>query len=421
MVDNYLQEIKMKGINGITKGRVDLSVPPDMPSDEVWRYGLGFPFQAAPHKAGLFCNIRRDGVRGIDYEIGSDVILFDDLSDIHSEDAIPLSRYEKTASSLTLKGPVVGGFVPLGAKLADGSPHPHAGTGFGMCWVLHYALDKNGDYNLRQYMERSSELFQFAYDGKDFQILKKETVKPGTMLPEWDLLDNFITAAIPDGQDLFLVMAAKINDVLVSGVSRWQAGANGWRPVSFVLVTGNETTWTEPSLIRDMDGSLLFSARSSRHIESGLSFDAAVWRSTDNGETWEQVIYRKECRAKSPVSINQAADGTPFVAANLPPCDRKREILCYWPLNESRTDFEECQIARDLPTEFGPEPSGSWWRIDHPTSAVVRLKDGAWHSLLVYRILDNMALEGDADPSPKTGCYVEEVLSRGKTIPTWNF
>lgn len=407
----------MKGIIGITKGCVDLTIPPDMPSDEIWRYGLGFPFQVAPHKAGLFCNIRRDGMHGIDYEIGSDVILFDDLADIHAGNAFPLSRYEKTASSLTIKGPVVGGFVPMGAKMADGSPHPHAGTGFGMCWAINYALDENGSYDFRLYTERYAELYQLTYNGKEFRILRKETLKTGTMLPEWDLLDNFITNAIPDGQDLFLVMAANTNDVLVAGVSRWQAGANGWRPVSFVPVTGNETTWTEPSLIRDTDGSLLFSARSSGEI----TFDAAVWRSTDNGETWEQVIYRKDCRSRSPVSINQAADGTPFVAANLPPLDRTREILCYWPLNESRTDFEECQIARDLPTEFGPAPSGSWWRIDHPTSAIVRLKDGAWHSLLVYRILDNMALEGDADPSPKTGCYVEEVLSRGKTIPTWNF
>ena len=45
----------MAGITGITKGRAALTVPPDAPPDEVWRYGLGFPFQVAPRKAGLFC------------------------------------------------------------------------------------------------------------------------------------------------------------------------------------------------------------------------------------------------------------------------------------------------------------------------------------------------------------------------------
>lgn len=411
----------MKGITSITKGRVDLTIPPDMPSDEVWRYGLGFPFQVAPRKAGIFCNIRRDGTNSIDLEIGSDVVLFDDLTNINASNAIPLSRYEMTTSTIIRKGPVLGGFVPLGAKLADGSPHPHAGTGFGMCIAAYNDLDKTGNYKFRLETRRDVELFQFAYDGKDFKVLQKEIFKSRSLLSGWDLMGNFITNAIPDGKDLLYVMMAKVGDVLVSGVSRWKAGEDGWHVVSFVPITGNEVTWTEGSLIRDVDGSLLFSARTSGQVESGISFDAAVWRSSDNGEIWEQVIYRKECRARSPVSINQAADGTPFVAANLPPLDRTREVLCYWPLNESRTDFEECLIARDIREEFGSAPGGSWWRIDHPNSAVVQLKDGLWHSLLIYRILDNEEVEGNADPPPQTGCYVEEVFSKGKVIPAWNF
>ncbi|MFH1007249.1 MAG: hypothetical protein V1800_07085 [Candidatus Latescibacterota bacterium] len=103
------------------------------------------------------------------------------------------------------------------------------------------------------------------------------------------------------------------------------------------------------------------------------------------------------------------------------PHERTREVLGYWPLNADRTGFEDCRIARDLPAEFGPAPSGSWWRIDHPNSAIVRLKDGAWHSLLSYRIVDNGEVESSTYPPPQTGCYVEEVLSRGKPIPTWHF
>jgi len=51
----------------------------------------------------------------------------------------------------------------------------------------------------------------------------------------------------------------------------------------------------------------------------------------------------------------------------------------------------------------------------------VQLKDGAWHSLLVYRIVDNGEIEGDAGPPPHTGCYVEEILSSGEAIPMWRF
>jgi hypothetical protein len=418
---DFFLEVAMKGITGITKGRAALTVPPDTPPNEVWRYGLGFPFQVAPRKAALFCNIRRDGTHSVDLEIGSDVVLFDDLSDIRAGNAIPLSRYEMTASSLTRKGPVLGGFVPLGAKLADGSPHPHAGTGFGMSWAIRHTLDETGNFDHRLSTERHAELFQFVYNGTDFRVLDKESVKAETLLSKWNLMANFITNAIPDGQDLFFVMVAKTGDVTVAGLSRWQAGVYGWRPVSFVPVTGEEVSWFEPSLIRDTDGSLLFSARSDWRAWPEIAFDVVVWRSIDNGKTWEQVIYRKNYRAQSTVSINQAADGTPFVVANLPPLHDTREVLCYCPLNVSRTDFTECLIVRDLPEELGPPPSGSWWRIDHPNSAIVRLKDGKWHSLLIYRIVDNMEIMGDAGPAPQTGCYVEEVFSRGEAIPAWDF
>ncbi len=423
------------GITGITKGKADLIVPPDTPPGEVWRYGVGFPFQVGPRTAGLFCNIRKEGTGNIDFEIGTDVVLFDDLSKIGDAKPIPLSRYEKGVhpdfgKTITRKGPVIGGFVPFGAKRADGSPHPHAGSGFGLAVAIIHAVDENGHFDYRDGKKNSLELFQLAYDGKDFRILGKEDMECEDLLPnsDWILPNHFITSAIPDGQDLLYAMVArKKNDdrtaagVTVAGVTRWRHGAKGWRPISFTPVTGQDVTWSEPSLIRDVDGGLLMSARSSCGPGSKIAFDLAVWRSTDNGKSWKQVVYRRQCRSRSPVSINQAADGTPFVVANLPPLMRRRDILCYWPLNDSRTDLGELRIVRDLRGEFGRAPSGSWWRADHPTSAIVRLADGAWHGILVYRIVDNGEIEGSAKPAPQTGCYVEEVHSRGPAIEAWKF
>ncbi|MFH1007246.1 MAG: hypothetical protein V1800_07070 [Candidatus Latescibacterota bacterium] len=221
----------MKGITSITRGSLHLAIPPDTPPDEVWRYGLRFPFQVTPELAGLFCNIRRDGTDSIDFEIGSDIVLFDDLAALSSDRAIPLSRYEMDASSLLRKGPVLGGFVPLGAKLADCSPHPHAGTGFGIGSALRHDLDDAGNYDYRQYTRFYAELFQFAYDGEAFRIFGKECVPWEKLLSEWDLVGNFVTNAIPDGQDLLYVMSARIGKEVVSGVSRWQHGADGWGQV----------------------------------------------------------------------------------------------------------------------------------------------------------------------------------------------
>ncbi len=426
---------EVSGITGITKGKADLIVPPDTPPGEVWRYGLGFPFQAGPRTAGLFCNIRKEGTGNIDFEIGTDIVLFDDLSKIGDAKPIPLSRYEKGVhpdfgKTTTAKGPGSGGFVPFGAKRADGSPYPNAGTGFGINWAIVYAVDERGSFDHRDHKKFWFELFQFNYDGKEFRILGKEDVEREDLLPnsDWVLKGCSITNAIPDGQDLLYAMSAmkKGDDraaagVTVSGVTRWRHGAKGWRPISFTPVTGQDVTWTEPSLIRDVDGSLLMSARSGKAPGSKIAFDLAVWRSTDSGKSWKQVVYRRRCRPRTPVSINQAADGTPFVVANLPPFIWRREILCYWPLNDSRTDLGELRIVRDLRGEFGRAPSGSWWRADHPTSAIVRLADGAWHGLLVYRVVDSGEIEGSAKPAPQTGCYVEEVHSIGPTIEAWRF
>jgi hypothetical protein len=96
-------------------------------------------------------------------------------------------------------------------------------------------------------------------------------------------------------------------------------------------------------------------------------------------------------------------------------------VLAIWPLDDSRTGLDGRFIARDAPVEYGPAPSGSWWRLDHPTSTVLRLGDGKWHAVLSYRTVDNGEVEGDAPPAPQTGTYVEEVFSFGDPVPPWSF
>ena len=92
-----------------------------------------------------------------------------------------------------------------------------------------------------------------------------------------------------------------------------------------------------------------------------------------------------------------------------------------WPLNADRTELGELYIARDARGQFGPAPSGSWWRVDHPISSVLQLADGEWHGVLTYHIVDNGEVEGFGSPTPQTGGYIEEILSKGKAIPIWAF
>lgn len=409
---------EINGITGITKGSVDLAIPSDPFLGKPCHYSGGWTIQVAPRKAAMICGRFISGTGNIDFIDGADLILFDDLANISSDKPIPLTRNIGLPgdSTIIIKGYPIGGFVPFGAKQNDGSAHPYAGTGFGLSYNSVKGIDMSGHFDYQKSLEVYYELFQFAYDENGFRVIKKERVSKN-LLSGWDLRQVGLSSAIPDGNDLIVGMTTRFGNLTVSGIARWRHKKNGWRPVSFIPITGYEDTWGEPSLIRDIDGNLLFSARGS----GNENFNVAVWRSLDNGETWKQVIHQKDFHARSPISLNRAADGTPYIAANLFPQSRTREILCTWPLNADRTELGELYIVRDARGQFGPAPSGSWWRVDHPNSSVLRLADGKWHGILVYHIVDNGEVEGFGSLTPQTGCYVEEILSKGKVIPTWNF
>src|SRR5688572_5598160 len=136
-------------IRDVTKGPA-VAIHPAGQEDR--RYGVGTLFQVGPTTAALCCCLRVEGMPVGDFEDGSDVLLFDNISDIGAARAIPISRNEKYIDQKTnqprivIKYPIVGGFVPFGAKRADGSPHPHAGTGFGISEALDFPMLEGGYY-----------------------------------------------------------------------------------------------------------------------------------------------------------------------------------------------------------------------------------------------------------------------------------
>ena len=429
----------------MTRGGVDLAVPGDQPAGETWRYGLAFPFQVAAKRAALFANIR--GKRGHDFEVGTDVVLFDDLDHVSTGERVRVSRNETATNpksnppgkpAILVKFPIRGGFVPLGAKRPDGSAHPHAGTGFGAAQVEGWTADRDAPFKGPETYE-FMEIYQFAYDGRSFQVTRSDRIEFDRLLAGTLLNNPGLSAALADGDDLLFPMGGQIADGQGSGVTRWRRGADGWRPVAWHPVTSSDHSF-EPTLIRDVDGSLLFCARGGAEPDY---FDIRIWRSSDGAQTWTKIIHSRGAISSVPICLNQAADGTPYVASNLyevflgkvpaqyrSPRDSQgrlraggwmRDKVCLWPLNGSRNQLEAPILARHCTAEFGPAPGGVTWNADHPAATTVQLADGRWHNVIAMRVCDRAEVWAGITPPAPTGTYVEEVSSTGAPRPLWSF
>jgi hypothetical protein len=401
------------GLASVTQGPADLTIPADVPAGEAQRYGLGFPFQVGPTTAALWVNLRQEGTGVGDFENGSDVVLFSDLAAISGVAAVRLTRNEKWTTPagekrILLKFPDVGGFVPLGARRADGSPHPYAGTGFSFCEALEFPMTADGKFSWDAASLRLVEIHQVAFTGQAFRLLSTDLRRPDRPMmlgdSDWHLAAPGLAAAIPDGDDLLQAVQVrhKGRGWTACGVVRWQALSGAWQPISYSEVT---VGCSEPTLIRDRDGALLFTART-----YGDDFNAVrVWRSGDGGASWTTAARVPQIREPVPLSLNQALDGTPYIATN--PLGQARSVLLLWPLDMERANLEAPLLAQQ-------PRKGLSQSVDHPTGATVRLADGKWHHVLVYR----MRLGGDDETGARrVGCCVEEVLARGSALPTWQF
>ena len=400
-------------------------------------YGVGSPMQISPTEVVVFLNRRNCGIDPKtgelvdvgDFEAGSDAVIFDDLEGFTVDGAFKIShlvidKHPKTGAPVYLnKMPIFGGFVPLRAKLADGRPHPRAGSGFGLSQVLCLPMDLKKAWAPGTDHHTHLELLQFQYDGKRFEVVRTDRLELDELLAGWSFMEGSLNPAIPDGEDLIMgTWAARKGSGV--GVSRWRYGQNGWRPVEFVPASEMDGTM-EPSLVRDRDNSLLLCGR----WENGKSYaPLRLWRSCDNGVSWKQAIDIPEIRMCAPVTLSTTAGGWPFVASSprrdvIPmdnlvaptPCPSWRAVrltqpfkwridLDLWPLTPDRGGIGE-------PAKAFYAPGGM---VDHAIGGVFRLADGRAHSLLFFRTI--------FDAEQETGCRMGEVFAEEKTeaLP-WRF
>jgi hypothetical protein len=144
-------------------------------------YELGTCFQLDRDHCLLVSNLDEQG--GPDLCVGNDAFVFQKLSDIKARNAIIINRaepeYKSPAGSNTsflAKYPVSGFFVPLGALLPNGQPHPGAGSGLLISVCVAYASDRSDptaagqtDTNWKSW-DTLLEFIQVRWDRKSLKI-----------------------------------------------------------------------------------------------------------------------------------------------------------------------------------------------------------------------------------------------------------
>lgn len=431
-----------------------------MPNGMTGVYQIGIPAQLSATDVGISLNIRCTGVKAIDFEVGNDLLILDDFDHPDLSRIQAIDRANRGINPLTGKEVIFArypkniGFVPLGVLAADGKPHPHAGTGFLIGQVTGFPTDRLDRSDSFAGIDEKDifyglEVKQCTYDGRNFKLGRSRIFAISELIPGYLIGGGGMSSPIPDGDNLLMGFSGSKNDgssqIRSCGILRWHRVNGEWKPFAFQhvigipdkfnTISGIAGNYVEPSVVRAKDGSLVFTAREVGEQPFGKGPQEAsrlkVWRSPDNGLNWSLLFEIPRFHPLTPLSVNRSADGSLYVAAN-GYCTRNskgellnsmvlRETLLIWPLKADYSGLEQPLVVRDGNADFGVPPFRSFWRIDHPMGLTVRLKDGHWRHLLFYRALEHNECDSDAPITPSTGCYAEEIYSRGTKLPIWRF
>jgi hypothetical protein len=361
------------------------------------------------------------------------------------EKKIAVSRSSREGDRFVGRYPINGGFVPTGALLS-GRSHPHAGSGFFINLAYSHEIAKDGTFDWRTPgYRRMVEVRQVRFDGRDFTVdapIVYDNDRPLVIGPDgWQVHASGMSVAIPDGEDmLFALSATQTNSGRRAvGLARWRCGNGVWKPVSFSPVAFNDSdtehSYTEPSIVRDAAGRLVFAARddgrrdrSKAKPRTAFEQDLNAWISEDSGKSWRVFVHAEKMRTPGPTAVGRTVDGRIFLAANPipPPAPGRRDYrgkLVIWPVADDGTLGESLTVC-NANTQFAK--NSAYWCVDHPTSTIVQKSDGAVRSVLAYRVRDPYFYPfrpGNvfSTPSKDSGSYRDEVWSKGPVKPIWEF
>jgi hypothetical protein len=378
-------------------------------------------FQLDRDHGMLIASMREQG--GHDFEVGNDAFVFKDLKDISAEKAIPINRLDanyhlKSTGAPAVQGrfPVSGGFVPLGAKLADGSPHPAAGTGFVYSGTLTFRADRMEGHPQAGKDDRDIEFVQLRWDGKDLKVIQREFSKT---LAGVDVGRVGLTNALPDGTGFLCPFAADDGTYVV--VIRFEYDGESWKPVKAGKPfresplpknwrTDRVYRWleTEASIVRDGERYLVYTRC--------RDWKGRVYSSTDG---LNYSILFDHYNYNTPQTLNQGLDGSIYLLTNRGPGLLRNPLLAF-PL-QGQTFMEPWMVHDERRVHYYNATDVETPFIDHATGTSLFL-GGRWRHFAGYRALGLHETDGKgAPPGPHTGVFIDEFLYKDVSHTPWSF
>ena len=337
-------------------------------------YELGTILQLDKENCLLVASMDEQG--GHDLSAGNDGFVFKKLSDIKPENAVTINRpvadYSLRPgkdSAYLAKYPAFGGFIPLGARLENGLPHPAEGTGFCLSECYTFLNDRS-DFLFPPEGDIFCEIIQLKWDGNNLEVTTERlpSVIGGLAIFGNRLGTGIGFNACAHGKGLLFPLAMEKGIVVVN----FQWNGSRWTPTDcskpFITDYGHEM---EPS-IRKVDDILYVYTRGSGTGRLYRSIDGIVFN----------LMSEKE-NLNVPQILNKGLDDSLYIATNPGPGLLRNPLLAY-PVNNNM--FGEPAVIHDqggIYTEDGEEIPF----VDHAIGFNIYLGN-RWRHIITYRVCD---------------------------------
>jgi hypothetical protein len=370
---------------------------------------------------------------GADLVVGCDGFVFEKLSDISPEKAIVITRPEvgyqlKTApgKGYLAKGFANGAFVPLGALLPDGQPHPAAGTGVLVLTCIAYDADRKDPIHAPAAQtevvwsgwETFLEVVQVRWDGKSLTITGRRQINE--ILGHRDPAIGF-SVFCPQDRGFIAPFTFSTSEGGDNRVVRFDWDGKEWAPSAVGNVFSVTKGESEPCLHHQV-GRYLISTR-------GEDPKGRMYASQD-GMNYTFLFDWKNHTV--PRILNKGLDDSLYLATNTGPGFLRNPLLAYPMIDNG---WGEPAVVHDQ-DGVRDDKGDKIPFVDHAIGANLHF-DGKWRHLLIYRVCDLKErtlygfqkdlikqFQGDNGPiplRPTTGLYIAEMEYDKITSPPVKF